>query len=64
MLSARDEYHAATYPDTVVERRTAAAIDRAETRLRALRQAYESQSSRIRNELMLEIKSIESGWLR
>jgi hypothetical protein len=68
-MSYRDRIHATDrqmplvlHPDNVVERRTAAAINRAETRLEALRGAYEDQCSRIRNELALEIKAIERGW--
>jgi hypothetical protein len=64
MLSARDAHHAArdAYPDTVVGVRTAAAISRAEARLKALTTAYEDQCSRIRNELLIEMKAIERGW--
>lgn len=49
-------------PDTVVERRTRAAIARSETRLQALANAYADQCSRIRAELLGEIKSIERGF--
>jgi hypothetical protein len=68
-LSYRDHVHAAgqqiplaIHHDSVIERRTAAAINRAETRLKALTQAFEDQASRFRNELALEIKAIERGW--
>jgi hypothetical protein len=49
-------------PDNVIERRTNAAIIRAETRLGALARAYEDQCSRVRAALLVEIKDIERGW--